>query len=246
MASARMRGRRVLITGAGSGIGRATAALMAAEGARIAHLDLTAAALAHVDGARDVALAADVADSAQVDAAVEAAAQALGGLDGVVNAAGIFYGRTLAETPDEDWARVMGVHLNGPFHVCRAAIPHLRASGAATVVNFTSVGSLRPRPMLGAYASAKAAVVTMTKILAAEEAPAIRANVVSPGVIFTPMVASAIGGREAAASVTEQRNALRRLGEPEELARAVLYLSCADSSFVTGTLLSVDGGEAYY
>ena len=242
----KMAGRRILITGAGSGIGRAVANLFSCGGARIAHLDLRAEALAHVDNPLDIALTADVSVAVDVNRAVQAAAEALGGLDGIVNAAGIFYARTLAETTDEDWARVLGVHLNGPFHVCRAALPYLRQSGRATIVNFTSVGAIRPRATLGAYSTAKAGVATMTKILAAEEAPLIRANVISPGVIFTPMVETVMGGRAAASAVTEQRNAMKRLGEAEELARAVLYLSNEDSSFVTGSILSVDGGEAYY
>jgi NAD(P)-dependent dehydrogenase (short-subunit alcohol dehydrogenase family) len=245
----RMAGRRALVTGAGSGIGRAVARLFHAEGAQVAALDLNGDAAAET--AREVggaSFAVDVSNPEQVAAAVQGAAEALGGIDAVVNCAGIVAVKSLEETDPAGWQRMIGVNMTGPFLVCRAALPWLRqAPGRATIVNISSAQALRPMGASAGYAASKAGVLVLTKALASELAPGIRANVVAPGIVDTPMSA---GARQAAGPdgkiPTLKDYALGRMGQPEEIASAILFLSCAESSFVTGATLSVDGGRAFH
>jgi NAD(P)-dependent dehydrogenase (short-subunit alcohol dehydrogenase family) len=240
----RLQGRRVLITGGGSGIGRATAALFRAEGAKVAVLDRAVAA---DDGG--LALPCDVSDEQAVVASVRQAAEAMGGLDGLVNAAGIFHANTLADTPLELWQNVLAVNLTGTYLVCRAALPFLRESGAATtIVNIASgVGLLPTGPGSAAYVASKGGVIALTKVLAFEVAPRIRVNAVCPGAVETPMTAGML--RDASGAVqpaVAQRYALQRPSAPEELARAILFLSSGESSSVTGISLAVDGGRTFH
>jgi NAD(P)-dependent dehydrogenase (short-subunit alcohol dehydrogenase family) len=248
----RLAGRRVLVTGAASGIGRAVAELFMAAGASVAGLDRSAGA------AGSLALQADIADPGSVAGAVLAAVAALGGLDGLVNAAGISNTDLAEEVSLQDWQRVLDVNLGGTFHVCRAVLPHLRAAhaaartagaprgrGTATVVNFASGQGLQPFARRSAYAASKAGVIAFSKCIAIEWAPAIRVNTVCPGATDTPMVRAAYD----AATLREQvgpRYALGRVGEADEIAHAALYLSGAESSFVTGVALAVDGGRSFH
>ncbi|HYZ24364.1 MAG TPA: SDR family NAD(P)-dependent oxidoreductase [Rhodopila sp.] len=242
----RLQGRRVLITGGGSGIGRATAALFRAEGAKVAVLDRAVAA----DG--ELVLPCDVSDEGAVAAAVGKAAEALGGLDGLVNAAGIFHANTLADTPPDLWQRVIAVNLTGTYLVCRAALPFLQESGrqggAATIVNIASGAGLLPTgPGSAAYVASKGGVIALTKVLAFEAAPRIRVNAVCPGAVETPMTAGML--RDAAGAVQPaiaQRYALQRPSAPEELARAILFLTSEESSSTTGISLAVDGGRTFH
>ncbi|HEY7436244.1 MAG TPA: SDR family oxidoreductase, partial [Methylomirabilota bacterium] len=164
----RLGGRRVLVTGAASGIGLATARLFRSEGARVAMLDRDEAALGkeRVDGA--TVLVCDVGDERQVRAAVAEAAAALGGLDGVVNSAGIDLMRPFEEMTAAEWARVMAVDLTGPMLVCHAALPALRQAGRGTIVNIASGAALRPLEQRTAYCAAKAGLVMFGKTLAVD------------------------------------------------------------------------------
>lgn len=242
----RLPGRRILITGAASGIGRATAELFAREGARVALLDRDAAGLAET--ARGIGTAVtvtvDLAVAGQVAAAVEEAARALGGLDGVVNAAAICIHRPLAEIGLELWQQTLQVNLTGTFLVCQAALPHLQAAGSATIVNLVSGAALLPHPTMAAYAASKGGVIALSKVLAAELAPGIRVNMVAPGATRTPMAGWSPGDDRATAK--GDRYALKRIAEPLEIAQAVLYLTSSDSSFVTGSTLVADGGRVYH
>lgn len=246
----RMRGRRVLITGGASGIGLETARLFVAEGARVALLDRegTADAAAAI-GPAAAEMVVDVTDEAAVGRAVTGAAAALGGLDGVVNSAGISLWRPFAETSFAEWRRVHAIDLDGPFLVCRAALPLLRAAGGGTIVNLASGAGLRPLPNLGAYCSAKAGLVMLTRSLALElVAEDIRVNAVAPGPVLTPMLERTLArtpDREAKMGEFLARVGMRRLGRPEEIARAILFLSSAESSFTTGAVLEADGGRVY-
>lgn len=244
----RMQGRRVIITGGSSGIGLETARLVLAEGGRVALLDL--------DGGREAAallgqgatgFTCDVTDEAAVQKAVEAAGAALDGVDGVVNSAGVSLWRPLAETTYEDWRRVHSIDLDGPFLVTRAALPLLRAAGGGTIVNLASGAGMRPLPNLGAYCSAKAGLVMLGRALALELAGEnIRVNTVAPGPIHTPMLErtlSRVPDREAKMREFLARVGMRRLGTAEEVAKAILFLSCPDSSFTTGAVIEVDGGR---
>lgn len=242
----RLAGRRILITGAASGIGRDTARLFAAEGAKLALLDLVPG-LDEVAGPLGaVALAADVSDEAAVETAVARAVAELGGLDGLVNAAGIFPVKSLADTSLELWRKTLDVNLTGPFLVTRAAAPHLKAANAATIVNLGSGSAIIPYPDLAAYGASKGGLATLTKVLAAELAPTVRANLVCPGMTRTGMVTSWHPDPDALADKARQIYALGRIGEPDEIAAAILFLTSAESSFVTGVTLAVDGGRTFH
>ncbi len=246
---ARLQGRRIIITGGASGIGRATARLFANEGAAVAVLDYSAEAAEAV--AREVggvAVAVDVSDAASVATAVAAAVSALGGLDGLVNAAGIFSPAGLADTSADLFARTLAVNVLGTFLVIQAAAPHLRAATGATIVNIGSgVGLLPTGPGSTAYVASKGGVIAMTKAIAMELAPEVRVNVVCPGAVETPMTAGTL--RDASGDFLRgvtRRYALGRAGQPEELAAAILFLTSTESSFVTGIALPVDGGRTFH
>jgi len=246
----RLRGRRVLVTGAGSGIGLATARVFRSEGAAVAMLDRDEAALrkARVDGA--TALVCDVADEPQVRAAVAQAATALGGLDGVVNSAGIDLMRPFERMTSEEWARVIAVDLTGPMLVCHAALPAMKQAGRGTIVNIASGAALRPLEQRTAYCAAKAGLVMFGKTLAVDlAADHIRVNAICPGIIDTPLFRSSWQGAadpEGELARILDRYVIRRPGEPEEIAQAALYLTSDESSFVTGAALAVDGGRTFH
>ncbi|PSC02909.1 3-oxoacyl-ACP reductase [Alsobacter soli] len=242
----RLAGRRIIVTGAASGIGRETAELFAREGAALALFDVG-------EGARELAgrigahaFSVDVSDEQAVESAVSQAAERMGGLDGLVNAAGIFPVRKLEETSLELWRKTLDVNLTGPFLVSRAAARHLRAAGAATIVNVGSGSALLPYPELSAYGASKGGLAMLSKVLAAELAPQVRVNVVCPGMTRTGMVTSWFPDPEALAERAKSVYALGRIGEPIEVAQAILFLTSAESSFVTGVTLAVDGGRTYH
>lgn len=241
----RLNGRRILITGAAQGIGRAIARLFAAEGAGLALLDCKAAELARVaTETGGTPLTCDLRDAGLIAAAVEGAAQVMGGLDGVVNAAGIHAAGKVADTTPERWRDVMAVNLDAPFLICRAAEPHLRRQVGATIVNLSSGVGLSPFAERSAYATSKGALITLGKVLAMEFAPEVRVNTICPGLIDTPMTAQLPGAN--AMDATLQRYALRRIGRDDEVAQAALFLTSAASSFVTGITMAVDGGRTFH
>lgn len=245
----RLAGRKILITGAASGIGAATARLFAAEGAATALLDSQADRLAEV--ARETggtALPVNLLDEAATVAAVKAAAAALGGLDGVVNVAGVADGGPLAELSMASWHKVIGINLTAPFVICQAALPWLRAAGKATIVTVGSGAGLLPTgPGVSAYAASKAGVMALMKAFGAELAPTIRANAIAPGIVETPMVQHIFAGQANPDDAPfVQQYAMKRVARPEELASAALFLTSDESSFVTGTILAVDGGRTYH
>jgi NAD(P)-dependent dehydrogenase (short-subunit alcohol dehydrogenase family) len=242
----RLQGRRILITGAAKGIGRATAELFAKEGARLALLDIDAAALAAVaKQTGGVALEADVRSEAAIAKAVGEAARAMDGIDGVVNCAGVPGTPAPLDTMRlEDWQDTIQTNLTGTFLVCQKALPWLRkAAGRATIVNLASGQALLPTGGSGAYAASKGGVLTFSKDLSYTLAPDIRVNVVCPGTTDTPMVA---GIKKAAPHIITNLLAavpFKRFAEAGEQAAAILFLTCDESSFVTGTALAVDGGR---
>jgi len=245
----RLNGRRILITGAASGIGRATAELFAAEGAALALLDRTADLLEQVAQATGgTALVADLGDESQLLNAVAKAALAMGGIDGIVNCAGIAGSQPLDALDRESWDRFVAINLTAPYLICRAALLHLRAAERATIVNIASGQALLPNaPGIAAYAATKAGLVTFTKALGAELAPNIRANVVAPGIVDTPMVQGVLGGYASPDDAPfVQQYAMKRVARPSELAEAILFLSSDASSYITGTVLAVDGGRTFH
>jgi len=244
---------RALVTGAASGIGRATATLLAERGAAVACVDVNAGGLADaVDaiaaaGWRALALTADVTDLAAVDSAVAGAVAALGGLDGVANVAGVgdFTGDVTEITPDE-WARVLAVNLTGAFHVSRATIPHLRAAGGGAVVNVASQFGLVGCIASPAYCASKAGLIGLTRAMAIDHtSEGIRVNCVCPGPVDTPMLAWTAGTPELTArerARTQGRNLAGRSGRPEEIAATIAFMMSDEVGTMSGSIVPVDGG----
>jgi NAD(P)-dependent dehydrogenase (short-subunit alcohol dehydrogenase family) len=236
----RLEGRRILVTGGASGIGRATAERFVTEGAKVTILDLDPAAVAKQLGVEGVA--ADVTDDAGVQRAVEAAARTMDGLDGLVNAAGIFRFTPLGKSTSAEWLRILDVNLVGPARVSRAALPFLRTAKGSTIVNIASIQGLRPSARSGAYAASKAGLIGLTRSMAAELSPKVRVNCVCPGSIDTPMLASVAGEHTPDVS----NFLVPRLGGAEEIASGILYLTSNESAYVTGIALPVDGGRSLH
>jgi NAD(P)-dependent dehydrogenase (short-subunit alcohol dehydrogenase family) len=242
----RLAGRRILITGGGSGIGAATARRFHAEGAQLALLGLAAHELSDVAAEVDAfALAADLRDAQETWNAVGAAAESLGGLDGLVCNAGVGPSKPFADTTLEDWRAAIDGNATTTFLTCSAALPHLQRAEQATIVNVGSALGIQPLKGRAAYAASKAAVHAFTKVLAMELAPRIRCNAVAPGAVDTALAGAVMATPEARAMVAS-RYALQRIGEAEEVAEAILFLTSFESSFVTGSTLAVDGGRIYH
>ena len=252
--SGRLAGRRILVTGAARGIGAATVLRFRQEGAKVAALDLDGEALARFSaqaGAADLTtLVADVADPEAVEQAVAEAARALDGLDGLVNAVGIDLVASVEAMTPAQWARIIAVNLTGPMLVMRAAFRHLRAHSPATIVNLSSAAGLSPLRGRTAYCASKGGLQMASKALAIEGAEGgVRVNVVCPGAVETDLFRSSLAGvadPEAAREAVKARYALRRIAEPEEIAEAILFLTSAESSYVTGATLAVDGGRTFH
>jgi 3-oxoacyl-[acyl-carrier protein] reductase len=237
--------RRILITGAASGMAREIAELFAREGAALALLDRNEAGVAQVAAALSMrGYGCDVADREQVNRIVAQAGEALGGLDGIVNAASILDITPFDDLDPESWDRMMAVNLTGPFNLLKAALPLLRQAEKATIVNIASVSALMPMAGTTGYSASKAGLAMFTKALAFDLGPNIRANSICPGVIRTEMTRYLWENLEHARRATE-RVALKRLGEPGDVARAALFFSTEDSGFTTGTEFPVDGGFSW-
>jgi NAD(P)-dependent dehydrogenase (short-subunit alcohol dehydrogenase family) len=191
-----------------------------------------------------------VTDEVEVRASVDDAARALGGLDGLVNAAGVSPFRAFADMTLAEWRRVLSINLDGPFIVSHAALPALKAAGKSTIVNVASGAGLQPRRERSAYCASKGGLVLFTKSIAMDlAADGIRVNAVCPGIVDTPLSRGNIAGhadRDAAIERYVSRNLMRRFGTAEEVADAVLFLSCDESSFITGSALSIDGGSVFH
>lgn len=244
-----MSGKRALVTGGASGIGRATAELLAAEGAAVAVADLDEAgarAVADACGTGALALAVDVASAENCRRAVERTVEAFGGLDVLVNNAGIIRRADVVETTEDEWDRVMAVNVKSVFLMSRFAIPVMVAGGGGAIVNTGSGWGLKGGPNAAAYCASKGAVVNLTRAMAVDHGPqGIRVNCVCPGDTDTPMLrseAEQLGQAEGAFLADAVTRPLRRIGQPEDVARAIVYLASDAASFVTGSVLVVDGG----
>lgn len=255
--SGRVAGKAALITGAAGGLGQAMAWMLAREGAKVAVTDM------NLDGARALAdainaevpgaafaFAHDVTDEAQWVSVIEQAAAAMGGLSILINNAGIGGELVWAEQDTlENWRRVQAVNIESIMLGCKHAMPHLRASGAGSIVNISSVAGLAAAPGMGAYNATKAAVWMYTKTVALEAAKAgwnVRCNSVHPVFIKTPILdpfVAMAGGDEGLAHEKLARGIpLKRIGEPDDVAYCALYLASDESKFVTGAEFKIDGG----
>ncbi|MGW6518371.1 SDR family NAD(P)-dependent oxidoreductase [Streptomyces sp. NPDC054962] len=237
-----LSGLRALVTGGASGIGLATAGLLAEQGARVAVLDREPAGVPRPL----LALQADVTDDASVRAAVEEAAGRFGGLDILVNNAGIGAAGTVEDNPDEQWHHVLDVNVIGMVRTTRAALPYLRRSSRAAVVNTCSIAATAGLPQRALYSAAKGAVLSLTLAMAADHVrEGIRVNCVNPGTADTPWVArllDAADDPEAERAALHARQPMGRLVTADEVAAAIVYLASPAAASVTGTALAVDGG----
>ena len=250
----RVAGKIALVTGAGSGLGRASAVLLARAGARVAVTDIDEASArataAAIDGERSgaaIALRHDVTEEAAWTAALEATVAAFGGLHVLVNNAGIAEGGSVEDTDLATWRRVHAVDLDGVFLGCKYAIQHIHASGRGSIINISSIAGIIAGHNMAAYNSAKAAVRHLTKSVAlhcAKQGYDIRCNSVHPSFVRTaildPLV-ERLGAEQAYAKLARQIP-MGRIGEPDDVAYGVLYLASDESGFMTGAELVIDGG----
>ena len=239
-------GRTVVVTGAASGMGAATARLFAANGATVVIVDRNADGAANIAGQiSGTSMAGDVGDSAFCDAVIADAVRQTGRLDAVVNAAGIIVRAAGQDTSDDDWHRIMRVNVDGTFFMCRAAIRAMRAADGGAIVNFGSIWGDLGSAGVAAYCASKGAVHNLTRALALDHAGhGIRINAVCPGEVNTPMLQS-----ERSSPVTSQMMEaiastvpMGRLADPTEIAEVVMFLASPRASYMTGALVSVDAG----
>lgn len=238
-----MKQRRVIITGGSSGIGRTAAARFAAAGDSIWLFDLAPPSNeAAIAGWSSV----DVRSQESVAHGFSEAIASLGGLDVLVNCAGVATTMRLEDTDLETWNRLVDVNLTGVYLTCREAIAPLKASGSGSIVNLASASGLTPSFAGAAYSASKAGVVMLSKALARELAPDVRVNAVCPGAVRTPMFEAMAGGDEEAATAVGIGYALGRIAEPDEIVDAIEFLAGPSASFVTGVALAIDGGRSFH
>ncbi len=249
----RLEGKVALVTGAGSGIGQATAMRLAADGASVAALDirpelaaLTAMLIDKEHEGQALALSADVGSAVEVRTAVDLAVAEFGRLDVLYNNAGTMDLGSVADTSEEDWDRTFGVHVKGTFLTSQAALEHL--GDGASIINQGSVSALVGVQYLAAYSAAKGAIVALTRQMAVDLAPrGIRVNAICPGTVRTPLTEPMLRARgdgdvEAGIAATVPKYPLGRLGSPEDIAAVAAFLASDDAAFMTGSIVTSDGG----
>ena len=248
----RLEGRAALVTGAGSGIGRAAALRFAAEGARVALLDRADGSVLDTvadeiagAGGRAVSLVADVSDADAVDAAVARAAAEIGPIDIAVNAAAIWYPTPVTETETGHYDRIIDINLKGTFHVIRAVLPGMIEAGGGHIVTFASVAGVMGLSQSAAYAASKGGVIMLTRSLGTELAGhGIHVNAIAPGNVRTPMNAwmREPGNEEMIRRFEQQNPSGRAFSEPDDIVNAALFLCTAESAAFYGAVLVADEG----
>ncbi|AXA96791.1 SDR family oxidoreductase [Microbacterium sp. PM5] len=234
-----------VVTGGASGIGLASVNALVTSGATVAVLDRSLAALPPAV----MGFEADVTSRRSVDVAIEAIAQRLGGIDVVVNSAGVSCVGTVEEATEDDWERVLDINVRGTARVSAAALPYLRASAHAAIVNVCSIGALNGLPQRAVYNASKGAVLALTYAMATDHvSEGVRVNCVSPGTVSTPFVERMLQqfpDPTAERAALDARQATGRMVTPEEVADAILYLASPRAGSTTGTALEVDGGVTH-
>jgi NAD(P)-dependent dehydrogenase (short-subunit alcohol dehydrogenase family) len=246
----RLAGRRVLITGAASGIGKATAELFASKGAKLALVDANAEGVKAVAGALGAeAIPFDLTEVEKIEDMVAQVGRDMGGLDGVVNCAALGTARPLVEMDLAFFRKVSAINFEAPIMICKAALPLMQAAGGGTIVNIASGQGLLPNaPNNTAYCATKGGLIAFSKNLAVEGAAyGVRVNAVCPGVTNTPMASFTFKDYANPSDAPfVQQYALKRVAEPVEIANAILFLTSNESSYVTGSALAVDGGRCFH
>jgi NAD(P)-dependent dehydrogenase (short-subunit alcohol dehydrogenase family) len=250
-----LAGKWALVTGGGSGIGKAIALAFAAEGAKLAVMGRRLEKLQEVTaevrkrGGEAVEVVGDVAKAADAERAVRETVDKLGGLNVLVNNAGMLSVATVETVPEEEWDRVMTVNVKGPFLMSRAALPDMRKAGGGAIVNIGSIVGLIAIKNRAAYSTSKGAVTMLTKAMALDHAHEnIRVNCICPALVETELVQGLFASADGAA-VKRERIAgfpLGRIGQPQDVAGMAVFLASEESSWVTGTAIPLDGGLSAY
>jgi NAD(P)-dependent dehydrogenase (short-subunit alcohol dehydrogenase family) len=252
----RLADKVAVITGGGSGLGRASALRFSAEGARVAIADLSLEAaeetveLVEKDGGQALAVAMDVADAASVDSALDAVAARFGRVDVLLNSAGIASRGSVANADEADWDRCFAVNVKGTFLASRAALRHLNpAEGqSGSIINIASVAGLVSVENAAAYCASKGAVISLTRSMANDLAPRrVRVNCICPGTVFTPLmepliVARGGGDYDKGMAMTLEKYPIGRLGNPDDIANLALFLASEEAAWMTGSIIADDGG----
>lgn len=251
--NALLDGRVAVITGAGSGQGRAAALLFGAHGARVViadfHDDGAAETKAHLDaqGSESLAVHADVSTSRDCDRMVADAMDKYGRIDVLYNNAALQMSGRLVECTEDEWDRTIATNLSAIFYACRAAIPHMLAGNGGSILNTASVMGYVGAAGYAAYGPSKAGLVTLTRQLAVEYGPKVRANIIAPGGIETPRFRKAHADEpdyDGFVAGLTRHNPARRLGQPEDVARIALFLASDASAYISGAVIPADGGLA--
>jgi NAD(P)-dependent dehydrogenase (short-subunit alcohol dehydrogenase family) len=249
----RLAGKVALITGAGSGIGRAAAVRLASEGALLGITDLDAerleqtAAEVKAGGGEAVTVAGDAVDPATVDSLTSLAVERFGRIDVLFNNVGIVILKSLAETTPADFDRLMHVNCLSQLLAIQRVVPEMRHTGGGSIINVASVGALVALPNVSAYCASKSAVLGLTRSAAYEFAPDIRCNAICPGGVDTPMAAEhleSFADKVEASTKLTGRQLLKRYARPSEIADVVVFLASDEASFMTGAVVPVDAGHS--